>query len=188
LEYLLLLVDKMIGKWVPSRFVLFLAVGGLGLLVHMAVLALLYVGAGEPFSYAQVAATLVAMTFNFLLNNVTTFRDRRLRGVRLGIGLLTFYAACSVGAMMNLAFANFLLQAGLPWYAAGVAGVAVGSVWNYGVNTILTWRRSVQANQARPGSTNAIHPPRKCPTAAPNVSLFKKSTVIPNEAGQPVAR
>jgi dolichol-phosphate mannosyltransferase len=147
LEYLLLLLDKVIGNWVPSRFVLFVAVGGLGLLVHLAVLAVLYMGAGESFLYAQAAATLVAMTFNFLLNNVTTFRDRRLRGFGLAIGLATFYAACSVGAMTNLVFAKFLLQAGLPWYAAGVVCMAVSSVWNYGVNAILTWRQNIRANQ-----------------------------------------
>lgn len=147
LEYLLLLLDKVIGNWVPSRFVLFAAVGGLGLLVHLAVLAMLYLSAGKPFLYAQAAATLVAMTFNFLLNNVTTFRDRRLRGFRLGIGLASFYAACSVGAMTNLAFARFLLRAGLPWYLAGMVGMTVSSVWNYGVNTILTWRQNVRENQ-----------------------------------------
>jgi hypothetical protein len=30
---------------------------------------------------------------------------------------------------------------GVPWYLAGIAGIAISSVWNYGVNTILTWRR-----------------------------------------------
>jgi dolichol-phosphate mannosyltransferase len=150
LEYLLLLLDKLIGKWVPSRFVLFVAVGGLGLLVHLTVLVMLFWGAGRRFLYAQATATLVAMTFNFLLNNVTTFRDRRLRGFRLGIGLATFYAACSVGAMTNLAFARLLLQAGMPWYLAGVVGMAVSSIWNYGVNTILTWRQNVRANQTVP--------------------------------------
>ncbi len=147
LEYLLLLLDKVIGKWIPARFVLFVAVGGLGLLVHLGVLAALYLSAGRPFLCAQAAATLVAMTVNFLVNNVTTFRDRRLRGFRLGIGLATFYSACSIGAVTNLAFAGFLLQAGLPWYIAGVIGMGVSSVWNYGVNTILTWRQNVRANQ-----------------------------------------
>jgi dolichol-phosphate mannosyltransferase len=152
LEYLLLLLDKMVGRWIPSRFLLFAGVGALGLLVHLVVLAALYVFAGERFLYAQAAATLVAMTFNFLVNNVTTFRDRRLRGYHLFVGLLSFYAACSVGAVTNLAFARFLLAAGLPWYIAGVVGMAVSSVWNYGVNAIFTWRRDVRAKQAPPAA------------------------------------
>jgi dolichol-phosphate mannosyltransferase len=81
------------------------------------------------------------MTFNFLLNNIVTFRDRRLKGWRMLTGLLTFYVACSLGALINVSFAQNLLRAGFPWYLAGLSGIAISSVWNYGVNTVLTWRR-----------------------------------------------
>jgi hypothetical protein len=43
---------------------------------------------------------------------------------------------------MNVSFAEFLHRQAIPWYVAGVAGTTISSVWNYGVNTILTWRRS----------------------------------------------
>ncbi len=148
-EYLQLLLDKTIGHIIPSRFMLFGLVGALGLLVHLSVLALLFSVAGYSFLYAQAGATLCAMTFNFLLNNLITFRDRRLRGIRLLTGLLTFYAACSIGAVTNFSFAQFLLAAGLKWYIAGVLGMAVTSVWNYGVNAMFTWRRDVLAVQRR---------------------------------------
>jgi dolichol-phosphate mannosyltransferase len=142
LEYLFLLIDKMIGNYVPTRFVVFVLVGSLGMVVHLTCLALLYLVAKEKFAVAQTVATVAAMTFNFLLNNVVTFRDRRLRGWRLATGLLTFYLACSLGALMNVSFAEFLHQQAIPWYVAGISGTAISSVWNYGVNTILTWRRS----------------------------------------------
>ena len=142
LEYLFLLVDKVIGHLVPTRFVIFVMVGFLGLLVHLGVLGLFFRILGDTFAVSQTIATLVAMTSNFLLNNVVTFRDRRLRGKRLITGLMTFYAACSIGALMNISFANFLHGARFPWYLAGIAGTAISSVWNYGVNTIITWRRS----------------------------------------------
>ncbi len=141
LEYLFLIVDKLIGGWLPTRFVLYVLVGGLGLVVYLGLLGLLYLGESVRFATAQLVATLITMTFNFLINNVVTFRDRRLRGVALGLGLLTFYAACSVGALSNVAFAEMLIQRGIPWYVAGVSGMAISSVWNYGVNTVLTWRR-----------------------------------------------
>ncbi|HXO05707.1 MAG TPA: glycosyltransferase family 2 protein [Candidatus Sulfotelmatobacter sp.] len=142
LEYLYLLVDKVIGKWVPTRFVIYVLVGTLGLLVHLGVLALLYYRGRVDFTVSQAAATFVAMTFNFLLNNVVTFRDRRLRGWRVVTGLLTFYLACSLGALMNVSLAKFLLDSHVAWYLAGILGMATSSVWNYGVNTIFTWRRS----------------------------------------------
>jgi dolichol-phosphate mannosyltransferase len=97
--------------------------------------------AGSPFLKAQIAATGVAMTFNFLLNNVITYRDRRLRGRKLVSGLLLFYAACTVGALSNFGLAQLALGAGIPWYLAGPIGMIVSSVWNYGVSAVLTWRQ-----------------------------------------------
>jgi dolichol-phosphate mannosyltransferase len=142
LEYLYLLIDKVIGTVVPTRFVLFVIVGFLGVLVHLSCLGLFYLVAKASFALSQALATWMAMTSNFLLNNVVTFRDRRLKGMKLMIGLFTFYAACSVGALLNVSFANFLLNFAVPWYLAGAAGAAISSVWNYGVNTVFTWRRS----------------------------------------------
>jgi dolichol-phosphate mannosyltransferase len=140
LEYLYLLVDKVIGQWVPTRFVIYVLVGTLGLLVHLGVLALLYYRGHADFTVSQVSATFAAMTFNFLLNNAVTFRDRRLRGWRAVTGLLIFYLACSVGALMNVSLATFLLDSHVAWYLAGILGMVTSSVWNYGVNIVLTWR------------------------------------------------
>ena len=142
LEYVFLILDKLVGKWFPTRFFLYLLVGALGILVHLAVLAPLYLNHRHHFPQAQLLATAVAMTFNFLLNNMITFRDRRLRGWRIVKGLSTFYVACSLGAVVNVAFANLLMHQGVTWILAGMAGTVISSVWNYGVNAELTWRRS----------------------------------------------
>ena len=81
-EYLMLLLDKTIGGTIPVRFAMFTLVGGVGLLVHMFVLAILDVGLQYSFVTSQIAATLVAMTFNFFVNNILTYRDQRLKGAR----------------------------------------------------------------------------------------------------------
>lgn len=141
LEYLFLVVDKLVGRALPTRFVLFVLVGSIGLLIHLSVLAIFHYYSDLEFSLAQAAATVVAMTFNFLLNNIVTFRDRQLKGRRLLRGLLYFYLACSIGAVINVSFAEFLNGRGVPWYASGICGMAISSVWNYGVNTVITWRR-----------------------------------------------
>jgi dolichol-phosphate mannosyltransferase len=142
LEYVFLIVDKLVGRWIPTRFALFVLVGAIGVLVHLAVLAPLYLNHRHHFPQAQLIATAVAMTFNFLLNNAITFRDRRLKGWHILTGLLIFYTACSMGALINVAFANLLVRQGIVWYVAGVSGTIISSVWNYGVNAVLTWRHS----------------------------------------------
>jgi len=97
------------------------------------------------------------MTFNFFLNNSVTFRDRQLRGRRLVVGLLSFWVACSLGAFINVSFANLLLQHRISWPLAGVAGMTISSVWNYGVNTVVTWRRArPRPQQMRPPQETAL--------------------------------
>ena len=142
LEYLMLLLDKAVGSWIPPRFVLFMGIGGLGVFVHMAVLAIFLKAEGSAFVTAQSAAAVTAMTFNFFLNNALTYRDKRLKGFWpvLG-GLLSFYLVCSVGAVANVGIANFMFRHSYSWYLSGVAGILVGAVWNYAASSIFTWRK-----------------------------------------------
>lgn len=140
-EYGMLLADKLIGHLVPVRFALFALIGGLGLFVHMAVLWSVLTLVALSFVAAQTAATMIAMTFNFFLNNLFTYRDQRLRGWRLVRGLLSFYLICGIGAVANVGIATYVFRADRAWWVAGIAGVIVGSVWNYAVSSVFTWKR-----------------------------------------------
>jgi dolichol-phosphate mannosyltransferase len=81
------------------RFVLFVGVGMTGVVLHLLVLGLLHRLLDVGFLVAQACATLLAMTSNYFLNNVFTYHDQRLHGLALWRGLLTFYLACSIGAV-----------------------------------------------------------------------------------------
>ena len=140
-DYLMLLIDKMTGQWVPVRFVAFCIVGALGVAVHFATLTLITRLLGATFIEGQAAATLCAMTFNFALNNVLTYRDRQLRGWRWLRGWGTFVLACSVGGFANLGAAKAVYDMHQGWATAAITGVLVGAVWNYAITTLWTWRR-----------------------------------------------
>jgi dolichol-phosphate mannosyltransferase len=142
IEYLQLLLDKKIGKFVPVRFLIFSAVGAIGVMLALSVLFLLVRVLHVDFVQAQIVATFVAMTGNFFLNNSMTYRDRRLKGWRIFAGLLSFYAACSVGALINVRMAEAARGTGLPWYIAGAGGLVIGAVWNYGITSFTTWRHA----------------------------------------------
>lgn len=138
-EFGLLLLDKLVGRWVPPRLILFAAVGGSGLAIHLAVLRLM-LALGEAFDGAQAVAVTVAICFNFVLNNLLTFRDRRLRGAELVRGILSFYLVCGVGALANVGLGSAVYASHYSWWLAGIAGAAVGSIWNYLASSKLTWR------------------------------------------------
>lgn len=138
-EYGMLLADKTIGRFVPVRFLTFSIVGGLGVFVHMAVLSFALQGLDSGFATAQSVATVTAMTFNFALNNVLTYRDLRLGGWAWFKGLLSFMLACSIGALANVGIATYLFENRTQWMLAALAGVLVSAVWNYAVSQIYTW-------------------------------------------------
>ena len=143
MEYLIALYDRMFGKLVPVRFAMFSAIGALGAAVHLAVVWLFYRAIGMNFIAATIVATLVAMTFNFILNNALTYRDRRLKGwPQLLRGWLSFAAVCSVGAAANVGVAAFLhdVQRG-NWAASALAGIVVAAVWNFALSSRFTWGR-----------------------------------------------
>ena len=137
----MLLADKLVGRFVPVRFLAFSAVGGLGAGVHLAVLWLVFRGFGEGFVAAQILATVVAMTFNYAVNNALTYRDRRRRGWRFFTGWLSFSLACSVGAFANVGIAAYLFNRETYWLLSALSGVLVGAVWNYALTSVYTWRK-----------------------------------------------
>lgn len=141
-EYGMLLADKLVGRYVPVRFVSFILVGGVGVGVHMSILAPLLRIFSVPFASAQAAATITAMVFNFAVNNVLTYRDVRLRGWRWVSGLMTFLLVCGVGAMANVGIASYLFNQRTSWFVAALSGIAVGAVWNYVVTMVYTWGRA----------------------------------------------
>ena len=143
-EFGLLLLDKMFGRWMPTRFILFALVGGTGTVVHLATAALLgATSASDPSAFIgpQIGGVIAAMTWNFFLNNLITYRDRRLRGWRMFRGLISFYAICSAGAVANVGVAQFVFTGEAVWWLAALSGALIGAVWNFAASSFVTWRR-----------------------------------------------
>ncbi|MAT35036.1 MAG: dolichol monophosphate mannose synthase [Ponticaulis sp.] len=139
-QYLMMIYDRLMGHIVPARFALFAIVGGAGVFIHMAILAGLFQVAGVNFIISQSVAVIAAMTFNFLLNNMLTFHDVRLKGWGLLKGWLSFCLVCGLGAIANVGVASYLFsETGVIWTLSALAGILVGAVWNYVMSSRFTW-------------------------------------------------
>jgi dolichol-phosphate mannosyltransferase len=157
------LLARLGGRAVPARFLLFAMIGSGGVATHLAVLRLAIGAFGVPFPAAQAIAAGMAMTGNFLLNNIFTYRDQRLRGRALARGLVSFYAVCAIGAAANVALAAHLFAGDCSWWLAGIGGAAIAAVWNYAMSSVLIWRSPRPANSPpRPPSS----PGRRAATGA----------------------
>lgn len=149
-EFLVGLYDKWLGRIIPTRFALFGTIGAVGVVVHMAVLSAFLAAFGgsfrehliTDFEIGQTLAALVAMTFNFALNNTLTYSDQRLSGPGpLVRGWIRFALTCSVGLLANIGVAAVLVRMGIHTYPAALTGILVGSVWNFALSSRFVWGR-----------------------------------------------
>jgi dolichol-phosphate mannosyltransferase len=140
LDFAALLVAKLTNDAISFRFLMFCFVGLTGVVIHMIALRLAIQSAALRFEIAQVIATVVAVCWNFVLNNMLTYRDQRLPGWRFVTGLLRFQLICAVGAVSNVGAAAWLYGFGENWWLAGLAGAVMSAVWNYVVSAAFVWR------------------------------------------------
>jgi dolichol-phosphate mannosyltransferase len=139
LDFAALVMAKLTNDAVSIRFLMFSIVGLSGVGIHMAILSLALV-TGVVFAVAQSIAAVGAMTWNFVLNNLFTYRDQRLSGWRFLTGLIRFQLICAIGAVANVGLAIFIYSGTHIWWLAGLAGVLIGAVWNYAVTSAFVWR------------------------------------------------
>jgi dolichol-phosphate mannosyltransferase len=99
----------------------------------------LAVGAG--FVTAQTLAAFAAVTCNFLLNDLLTFQDRRLRGLAKLWGYVKFVAVSSVGIVANVSVASIAYeQFAHVVIVATLAGVVMDTVWKFVLINRFVWR------------------------------------------------
>lgn len=92
------------------------------------------------YTLALGASVLAAMTFNFLVHNVLTFGDRRLRGLTQIRGWLSFCLASGLGGVLNMGVATGFFAAGWHWALSGLLGAAAGGLVNYALASRYTWK------------------------------------------------
>ena len=136
MDYLGLVLAKASRDLISPRALMFALVGLTGVGVQLAVLYAL-----KPFEFtkAQFLAAFVAMSSNYLLNNLLTYRDRRKRGWGLLAGYLRFVALCSVGLAANVAVGALIFRYVPIRWLAGAGGAMFGAVWNYVTTSLMVW-------------------------------------------------
>lgn len=135
------------GAWyrslvAPIRFAQFLSVGFVGALVDNTLLVGLVELAAIAPSIAAIGAKEGSILVMFAINERWTFRDAR-DGERAGLlrRLVKSNAVRAGGAVVGIATLVALTRGLGLWYlAANVVGIGVGFVFNYVLESIVTWR------------------------------------------------
>ncbi|MFO0982765.1 MAG: glycosyltransferase family 2 protein [Planctomycetota bacterium] len=132
-----------------GRFFSFGLVGAAGTLVNLLVLSVLVeFVVGQQRTMVLVAesiAFVVAVTFNYALNRLMTFRDRRSHSWTLGS--VKFLLVCLAGFLVNLLTLSQLYPRVISHYApATVISIVAGYVVNYVGAAVLVFQRPRSSN------------------------------------------
>jgi dolichol-phosphate mannosyltransferase len=141
LDFAALVTAKLTHDAVSARFLLFCMVGLTGLGIHLSILSALLMMTALSFGVAQAFATVGAIAWNFVLNNLFTYRDQRLTGWHFITGLIRFQVICAIGAISNVGIATWIYDYDSTWWIAGLGGAAIGTVWNFVVSAAFVWRQ-----------------------------------------------
>ena len=124
-----------------ERFLKFCLVGFFGVFVNMGLLWILTEFIGLFYLISAVFSIQTAIFFNFTLNEIWTFKDRRLKASVLKRALrfnLISFGGLIVNFVILYALTAYL---GIFYLISNLFGIAGAVLWNFKANTIWTWRK-----------------------------------------------
>lgn len=128
-------------KIIPRRAISFGFVGATGILVHLFVVYFLLRITELTFFQVLPFAGVSAASSNFLINNLLTFRNARLQGIELFLGLLKFLLVSSIPLLANVGLASSFYQYVSPnKFLSQMAGIIVVFIWNYAASSKFVWK------------------------------------------------
>jgi dolichol-phosphate mannosyltransferase len=114
----------------------FCVVGASGYLINLAVYAVLLRGFDVHYLLAATGSFLVAVTNNYLLNRVWTFRDDRGHLAYQG---LRFLVVSTVALLANLAALHFLIEGGVGKLLAQAIAIVLVTPLNFVGNKLWSF-------------------------------------------------
>jgi dolichol-phosphate mannosyltransferase len=134
------LVHRLSRRLLPLTLISFLIVGSLGVVVHMLILKLSLHFISDNFRVSNGLAMLCAASFNYTLNNKSTFRHDGLTGKRVLAGYLIYLSITSLGLVASLLVSGAVFDRTQAPMIAALCGIVVGSLWNYFMSYNFVWK------------------------------------------------
>jgi dolichol-phosphate mannosyltransferase len=160
-NYIIALYDMKFGKYISSTFLLYVFVGGTGVVVNLLGFALgEYAGLPhyktgistlfDPLYLAVPFGIQLSIISNYFLNNYITFFESRHKGKGLIKGFLVFQMVSILGLIIQMGVFQLLhvngflegsVPEGLRKYLNNGMGILIATVSNYYLNLNFTWSR-----------------------------------------------
>ena len=123
-----------------DEFIKFCVVGASGVVVNLGIYVLLTKLQKVPLEFASPIAIEISILSNFMLNNMWTFTRRNTRDA-LFRKLWRFHMVSGVAGLMNYSILLLLVRVFSLWdIFAYLTGIAAGTLVNYFLNSVWTWK------------------------------------------------
>ncbi|SHO53262.1 GtrA family protein [Desulfopila aestuarii] len=133
-----------ISATLPSS-VKFGAVGALGTLLNLAIMALLIEKTATPTGYASFMATEVSIIHNFFINNCWTFGSRQLQSSLLN-RFVRFHLIALFSLVVNVSITLALVRLGIWYLPAQALGILGAWIINYTTSNQLVFHDTTRPN------------------------------------------
>jgi dolichol-phosphate mannosyltransferase len=134
------LKGRKIGSARLAEFLKFAVVGGSGVGVNMGLLYLLTRSFHIPLEFASPVAIETSILSNFTLNNLWTFR-KRMTHVPFWSRLFRYHLVTGLAGAVNYLVLLLLVHLlGINDLVSNLVGIGVGTVINFFLNSLWTWR------------------------------------------------
>lgn len=117
----------------------FLLVGLTGVVINEGLLWLLRGWAGAPLILASAVAIEASILWNFAWNDAWTFRGRGADAARVRLGRFHGASAVGMGLNVGVVLLGAVLLPEVSYLLTNLAGIALGSAANFGINLHWTW-------------------------------------------------
>ncbi len=139
-DFKISIIHSLLRRVIPRRAISFGIVGLTGVFVQLTALYFLIWVTNLPFIKILPFAVIIAACSNFLINNLLTFKNRRLHGFGLFVGLIKFLLVSSLPVIANVGLASsFYFFISSNTFFSQIAGIFVVFIWNYAASSKFVW-------------------------------------------------
>lgn len=157
---LLYLLRARLSEIIHHRIFKFAVVGGIGALIQLSSLYVLFNLLGLPYQLAFFLAIELAVVSNFTINNIWTFSDRKLKLSQMPSKFVQFNLASAGSILIQQAIAligqfviglfllftvpiiNFTVGTSMVY---AVVGILIGMFWNFFAYNTFIWKKKTAA-------------------------------------------
>lgn len=159
-DFLAALMSLRFKRRVSPRFLRYITIGALGVWVNIfgQWIGNTFMGVGEE-TFKQgnllipgigvMAGFLLSVINNFILNNLWTFREKRIRGLIPNLsGFVLYLFITVIGFLIQFSVWRFMMGYAMEWelplnsfgYIANLFGIFTATTWNYFLSKYFMWK------------------------------------------------